>query len=72
MSFSDGIIFAPAENVIHFHYTLASRHGVLSVKIFFTLHNIFFTIKFSGVVINVNLSLVASVRYVYGVKWSTC
>ena len=28
MSFSDGIIFAPAVNVTPFHYTLASRHGV--------------------------------------------
>ena len=37
---------------------------------FFTLHNILFTIKYSEVVLNVNLNLVAYVRYVYGVKWS--
>ena len=31
MSFSYGIIFAPAENVTPFHYTLASRYGEVQV-----------------------------------------
>ena len=46
---------------------------LMEVNIFFYLKQYFFTIKCSVFFfINVNLSLVASVKYVYGVKLSAC
>ena len=51
---------------------LVTPPPLLAVNFFFTLHNFLFTINYSEVVLNVNLNLVAYVRYVYGVKWSAC